>query len=86
MIHLHLYAKLAETRVFEHPLDDSARTGIVPQGTWLGVVARQGDWARVISYNVEGWVRVEETEERPPFSLHARWRPGMHPQYFSLAG
>jgi len=86
MIHLHLYAKTAETRVFERPADSSEALGAVPPGTWLGVLARQGDWVRIISHHMEGWVRLAETEERPPLTLHARWKPGSSPQYYSLAG
>lgn len=86
MIQHHLYAKLADTRVYAHPADESAPLGTLPQGTWLGVIARQGEWARVITHHAEGWVRISETEERSPYTLHARWKPGMHPQYVSLAG
>ena len=86
MIHLHLYAKLAETVVFDYPGEQARQIGSVPQGTWLGVTARQDGWVRVITHHMEGWVRISDTEERSPYTLHARWKPGMHPQYISLAG
>lgn len=86
MIQRHLYATLADTRLHDYPAEDAPLVGHAAQGTWLGVMAYEGEWASVICHSGKGWVRLAETEERSPFALHARWKPGMMPQYFAFPG
>jgi hypothetical protein len=81
MIHSHLYARKSETPVFEDPFDNGSPVYILRQGNWMGVLQREGDWIQVIGIDCTGWVRSEDVEERPPFSLHALWVPGQPIEY-----
>lgn len=82
-IQSHLYARKAETPVFAVPFQDGKPECILQQGNWLGVLERKEGWIRVIGIHCEGWVRAEDVEERPPFSLHIQWSPGNPIAYIS---
>ncbi len=84
MIHDHLYAGKAETPVFGFPKDDGNPVYILHQGNWIGVLKRESGWIHVISIAGEGWVKSEDVEERPPFSLHILWSPGNPVSYVSI--
>ena len=76
MIHSHLYTRLAETPVFDEPLDNGHRITILGPAHWVGVIAQLGDWIRVLSVRGEGWVRADHLEARPPFQLRVHWSEG----------
>lgn len=85
MIHQHKYAKKGDVPVYSNPDMNEEPIGYLQQGTWMGLCGQKSDWLKIISYQVQGWVREEHTIDRSPFQLHARWKPGMNPQYFNLA-
>lgn len=82
-IQSHLYASKPETPVFPEPKGESIPVHVLHRGNWLGVLERINDWIRVIGIECQGWVRAEDVEERPPFSLHAFWSPGKPIEYVS---
>ncbi|HEY3385517.1 MAG TPA: hypothetical protein VGK46_03340 [Saprospiraceae bacterium] len=76
MVQTHLYARFEETRVFSIPAENGEPLCTVGKGDWLGVLVLQGDWAHVIATACEGWVKISETESRPPFHLHIQQSEG----------
>ena len=76
MVQSHLYARLEETRVFSIPAEHGEPVCTVGKGDWLGVLTFHGDWAHVIATACEGWVKISETESRPPFHLHIQQGEG----------
>ncbi len=84
MIQSHLYARKSETPVYVAPLEDGMPVQILHRGDWVGELAREPDWIRVIGVDCDGWVREEDLEERPPFQLHAIWTAGKPIEYINL--
>lgn len=83
MIQSHLYARKSETPVYIAPVEDGMPTHILHPGDWVGELAREADWIRVIGVECDGWVRSEDLEERPPFQLHAYWTAGKTIEYIN---
>ena len=52
---------------------------------WVGVLERKDNWYHVISIKSQGWISVDNVEERPPFTLHVQWEPGKPIEYVSAA-
>lgn len=85
MIHQHKYARMGDIPVYDEPDSNHEPIGYLQQGAWMGLQEERSGWIQMISNQIEGWVREEHTIDRSPFQLHARWKPGMNPQYFNLA-
>jgi len=81
MIQAHLYARLTETPVFNHPRDDGLPQHFLHNGDWVGVVGREGDWIHIIGIDCTGWAKAEDLESRPPMQLHACWEEGKPIEY-----
>ena len=70
MIQSHVYARFDDTRIFSIPAEEGEAVCTVKKGDWLGVIVQHGDWVHVVGVECEGWVKVGDTEPRPPFQLH----------------
>ena len=60
-------------------------SGFQVTGFWVGELAREAEWIRIIGVDCDGWVRAEDLEERPPFQLHAYWTAGKPIEYINAA-
>ena len=85
MIHSHLYTRNTETPVYVAPAEDAMTMHILHPGVWVGELAREAEWIRIIGVDCDGWVRAEDLEERPPFQLHAYWTAGNTIEYINAA-
>lgn len=83
MIQSHLYARRSETPVYITPFEDGMPMHILHPGDWVGELAREADWIRVIGVECDGWVRSEDLEQRPHFQLHAYWTAGKPIEYIN---
>ncbi len=84
MIHSHLYTRKTETLVYAGPAEDGMPMHILHPGVWVGELAREAEWIRIIGVDCDGWVRAEDLEERPPFQLHAYWTARTPIEYINV--
>lgn len=84
MIQSHLYARKSETPVYLAPAEDGMPLHKLHAGDWVGELAREAAWIRVIGVDCDGWVRAEDLEQRPPFQLHAYWTGGNAIEYINV--
>ena len=85
MIHSHLYTNKTETPLFADAVNDGKPLCILGQNNWVGVLEQKDGWYHVITVQCEGWINVENVEERSPFSLHVRYEPGKPIEYVCAA-
>jgi hypothetical protein len=85
MIQSHLYAKKAETPLYEKRGDNNQLLGMLNLGNWVGVLENEEGWYHVLTIQGDGWVRVEDVEERSPMNLQVRWEPGKPIEYVNAA-
>jgi hypothetical protein len=84
MIHSHLYARIAEARVYDAPSVSGHPICTLPRGNWLGVLGQRGEWVQVLTLEGIGWVMAEDLEARPPFALHVCRNEGGLIEYINV--
>ena len=84
MIQSHLYAKKAQTPLYTKR-DGNELVCLLGSGNWVGVLENEEGWFHVLTIQGDGWVRIEDVEERSPFNLHVHWVPGKPIEYISAA-
>ncbi len=84
MIHSHLYTNKSITPLFSKPGDIEPCRNLGPN-SWVGVFDKLDGLYHVLTIKGEGWVHMEDVEERSPFNLHIRWEAGRPIEYVSAA-
>ena len=85
MIQSHLYTNQPETPLYTEMGGQTEAIGVLGQGNWVGVLERHDEWCHVITIQGDGWVNINNLEERSPFNLHVHWEPGKPIEYVSAA-
>lgn len=85
MIHVHLFTKKAQTKLYTAAKETAEVIGMLNKNAWLGVFEIIDGWCRVLTILGEGWVNVNDTEQRSPLDLHAQWINGKSLEYVSAA-
>lgn len=85
MINSHLYTNKLETPLFSEHGGSGEPVCLLGLNNWVGVLQRLGNWYHVITIHSEGWINVNDVEERSPLNLHVRWEPGKPIEYVNAA-
>ena len=85
MIHSHLYTNKKDTPIYATAGGNGEPISYLGLNNWVGVLEKNGNWYHVLSILHQGWIHVDNVEERSPFNLHVHWEPGKPIEYVCAA-
>ena len=85
MINSHLFTNKLQTPLYQEVGGGDKPICYLGLNNWVGVIEKKEDWYHVVSNRTEGWINVNDVEERSPFNLHVRWEPGKPIEYVCAA-